>query len=50
MGEKWKNDFLSYHIFLTGWDESQVIMKLLQVRVNVPFFSSMGTYGTGTAE
>ncbi|XP_021387787.2 NADPH oxidase 3 [Lonchura striata] len=23
MGEKWKNDFLSYHIFLTGWDESQ---------------------------
>ncbi|NXE88338.1 NOX3 oxidase, partial [Menura novaehollandiae] len=23
MAEKWKNDFLSYHIFLTGWDESQ---------------------------
>lgn len=50
MAEKWKFDFLSYHIFLTGWDESQVIMKLLQVRVNVPCFSSMVTYGTGTAE
>ncbi|KGL95406.1 NADPH oxidase 3 [Charadrius vociferus] len=23
MAEKGKNDFLSYHIFLTGWDESQ---------------------------
>ncbi|XP_027538852.1 NADPH oxidase 3 [Neopelma chrysocephalum] len=23
MAETWKNDFLSYHIFLTGWDESQ---------------------------
>ncbi|XP_064564283.1 NADPH oxidase 3 isoform X2 [Zonotrichia leucophrys gambelii] len=23
MAEKWENDFLSYRIFLTGWDESQ---------------------------
>lgn len=50
MAEKGKNDFLSYHIFLTGWDESQVMMKLLWVWVNVPCFSSMVTYGIGTDE